>query len=225
MQNFFVFLIGILCFSTKIALNTNIIYSIFNKKLNYEILNEYEQQRFLIYISPFKNKIYCLSKCSLLENCSLVEIKNKTCKYYSKLGTYYLAKSINKSLIYFRKNLDLFLLNTSRINGLKNYWSFSNDSLDIIGENHMFGGFNWRFAEDKFGSKLSAIRFEMGFREIQSGVYFDTDFTISVWVKMYNFSNLVRLLDFASIPGQDNFYINLYDNSPKNEFFLELKIH
>ena len=67
----------------------------------------------------------------------------------------------------------------------------------------MYNGYNVKFANDRFGNPNSAIRFTQGYYQIPPWVYFNGDFTVSVWIKAINTINLETIIDFGNI-GSDN---------------------
>ena len=61
-----------------------------------------------------------------------------------------------------------------------NYWSFDATYKDEIGNANLFDGMNVTPTENRFGSSQTAIRFREGFLKVPSGVYYNSDFTITV---------------------------------------------
>ena len=106
--------------------------------------------------------------------------------------------------------------------GLINYWPMDNNSTDIIGNANMYNGYNVQFVSDRFGNQNSAIRFSKGYYQVPSGVYFDGDFSVSVWIKINVQIQGASILDFSydcnyysdnviisSLPSYKQLYSNL----------------
>ena len=97
---------------------------------------------------------------------------------------------------------------TRYLNGLVNYWPIDNHVNDTVSKANMYNGVNVEFVEDRFKIPNSAIRFSGGSYQIKPGVYFNGDFTISVWVRIIN--SLVqrgRIFDFTNDATGDNVYL------------------
>jgi hypothetical protein len=59
----------------------------------------------------------------------------------------------------------------------------SNNLNDKVGGAHLFGGGDYSFVNDRFSQPNSAIHIK-GYLNIPEGIYFDHDFTISVWIQL-----------------------------------------
>lgn len=81
--------------------------------------------------------------------------------------------------------------------GLINYWSFTNNYQDSVGGAHLFGGFSYSLAEDRFGNPNSSLSLQNGYMQIPDGVYFDGPFTIAAWVLVRSVQNDSQLLEFG----------------------------
>ena len=89
------------------------------------------------------------------------------------------------------------------MNGLRNYWPIKNDtqdyidSYDIIKEDlnvyDMIG-----YDLDRFQNPNGAIYMNPGFYSLPPGFYFDTSFSFLVWIKVLNFTNWGRIIDFGN---------------------------
>jgi hypothetical protein len=82
--------------------------------------------------------------------------------------------------------------------GLINYWPLDNHVNDTVGGAHMYNGYNFEFVSDRFGDPNSAIRFTEGYYQIPPGVYFNGDYTISVWIKAINTLDAGIIMDFGN---------------------------
>jgi hypothetical protein len=89
---------------------------------------------------------------------------------------------------------------------------------DTIGGAHMYNGYNVEFVNDRFGNPNSAIRFTEGYYQIPPGVYFNGDFTISVWYKPINTLYSGTIMTFGNI-GSDNIQLI---NSDKLNFHIHV---
>jgi hypothetical protein len=72
--------------------------------------------------------------------------------------------------IWLFKTLTLFLF---QVAGLINYWPIqSRNVLDYVGGAHLYGGANWNYTADRFGTAGSAISLSSGYLQAPTGVYF-----------------------------------------------------
>ncbi len=63
---------------------------------------------------------------------------------------------------------------------------------------------------DRFDSYLSSLWVNVGYVTFPSGVYFNGDFTVSIWVKPLTLSaNCMRIFDFGNGAGFDNVFLTL----------------
>ena len=93
----------------------------------------------------------------------------------------------------------------SKIEGLVNYWSFSNHTCDLIGKADLLGGINVSFTGDLLSSPNSAIRLNDGYLIIPAGIYFTGgNFTIMAWVNIRAYNSFFRLIDFGNGQEKDN---------------------
>lgn len=88
-------------------------------------------------------------------------------------------------------------------NGLTNYWTMNNLN-DSKGGANAFDGDSFQFVEDRFGRPNSAIRFNFGYLQVPSGVYFNGDLTVSVWAKLNSKVAWSRIIDFGNGPDLNN---------------------
>lgn len=78
------------------------------------------------------------------------------------------------------------------------------DTTDIIAGADLINGVNVAWTTDRDGISNTAIHFDSGYYSVPSGIYFKGDLTISAWVKMNEYVNWQRLIDFGNGPAQDN---------------------
>ena len=88
--------------------------------------------------------------------------------------------------------------------GLSNYWSMDNHVNDTAGGAHLYNGSNVQFVNDRFGNSNSAIRFSDGFYLVPPGVYFNRDFTVSLWIKPIRSFGGGPVFDFGNGYSSDN---------------------
>jgi WD40 repeat protein len=97
-------------------------------------------------------------------------------------------------------------------NSLINYWPMSSLN-DSIGGATLFGGSNYSFVEDRFGTPNSAIYFNNGYLQIPSGVYFSDDFTITAWIYLKSCTHLAKIIYFGNGVSNDNVIFGINDNT------------
>ena len=107
--------------------------------------------------------------------------------------------------------------------GLINYWPMDNNATDKIGNANMYNGYNVQFVDDRFGKPNSAIRFSDGYYQVPSGVYFNGDYTIAVWVKINVQIPSSRIIDFNNGCYMDNTILatsNMGNSQPYLQQFI-----
>ena len=116
--------------------------------------------------------------------------------------------------------IDFFYLSLN--NGLVNYWPMDNQLTDIVGGANMYNGYNVEFVKDRFGNSNSAIRFTEGYYQVPPGVYFNGDFTVSVWIKPINvFNQWARIIDFGNGGLSDNIqFLSSYSDRGQPTFYV-----
>jgi hypothetical protein len=146
-----------------------------------------------------ENIIYdCYKKCNKMKNCVMLSYKLNQCKLYSQVRY---SISITTSPCLFEKKIKDY----SSINAyLTNHWPFNNNLNDIISRADLYGGSNYSFTTDRLNSKLSALYLNQGFLRAPTGVYFNGEFTISVWIKPSSAPNKGRIVDFGGGTGIEN---------------------
>ena len=97
-------------------------------------------------------------------------------------------------------------------NSLINYWPMSSLN-DLVGGATLFGGSNYSFVEDRFGTPNSAIYFNNGYLQIPSGVYFSDDFTITVWIYLKSCTHLAKIIHFGNGVSNNNIIFGMNDNT------------
>lgn len=76
-----------------------------------------------------------------------------------------------------------------------NYWPIWGNTNDLVGGLHLKNGTNVSLTIDRFGYANSALFFNDGFYDLPDGVYFNSSFTLSAWIKVYETRYMCRLLE------------------------------
>jgi hypothetical protein len=97
-------------------------------------------------------------------------------------------------------------------NTLINHWPMSSLN-DSVGGATLFGGSNYSFVADRFGTPNSAIYFNNGYLQIPSGVYFSGDFTITAWIYLKSCTHLARIIHFENGVSDNNVIFGMNDNT------------
>jgi len=95
-----------------------------------------------------------------------------------------------------------------------------NNLSDVMSGANLYGGSNYCFASDRFGSPNSAIYFYKGYLQVPSGVYFSSEFTFTAWINLVRYQDWSRIIDFGNGQGIDNVLLsfkqkNLQTNNPQ----------
>ena len=69
---------------------------------------------------------------------------------------------------------------------LINYWSFNGNYNDSVGSANLFNGTNNALGADRFGNPNSALYLSNGYMQIPPGFYFNSSYSITVWVYFTN---------------------------------------
>ena len=142
----------------------------------------------------FDNKYDCFGKCSNRQDCKMLSYKINTCKLFNTVR-YSLTISTTGPFLFEKFSPDFSLINAY----LTNHWPFNNNLNDIISGANLYGGLGNSFATDRLNQQLSAIYLNNQYLQVPSGIYFKTDFTVSVWVKTFRLANWDRIIDFGKI--------------------------
>jgi hypothetical protein len=110
---------------------------------------------------------------------------------------------------------------------LINYWPMSN-LYDAVGGANLFGGGNYSFTSDRFGSPNSAIYFNKGYLQVPEGVYFKGDFTFTAWIYLKSYQSYSRIFDFGNGTANDVLAMNASSSKISGLIYnrsFELYIH
>jgi hypothetical protein len=111
------------------------------------------------------------------------------------------------STIHFYYNGGMFMYypitqKTALSTGLVAYYPFNGTFNDASGNGHTGSPIGGVYSTtDRFGNPFSAMEFrsnESGYIDCPPAVYFNSDFTISSWVKINDHNNWQNLLDFGT---------------------------
>ena len=92
---------------------------------------------------------------------------------------------------------------------LSNYWTFNSNLRDLITGASLINPVNITFTSDKSGTYSNAISLNYGSICLPSGIYFDGDFTLALWIKVRSIpSSYTKIVDFNSLYQTD--YVSLY---------------
>ena len=80
---------------------------------------------------------------------------------------------------------------------------------DIIGCSHMSQGTNTSFTLDRNGKSNAALALNMGYTSVPNGVYFNSAFTISLWLYPLGVQMYSKIFDFGNGASFDNVIFNL----------------
>ena len=69
---------------------------------------------------------------------------------------------------------------------------------DYAGSSHMIYGANNTLSSDRFNNPNSALDFQSGYNTVPSGVYFNGDFTFTVWIYYNQNAVSARILEFSN---------------------------
>jgi len=83
--------------------------------------------------------------------------------------------------------------------GLINYWPIKNNMDDYVGSSHMTYAANNYFSSDRFNNTNSALNFVNGYNIVPSGVYFNGDFTVTLWISYNQMIDWSRILEFSNL--------------------------
>ena len=140
----------------------------------------------------------------------MILYKAKQCQLFKAIDRQYFTPSLGKFL--FQRKFP----NNDDINkGLINYWAFTNNSLDSVGNANLYNGVGVSFTFDRYGSPNSALNLSNGYYQVPTGVYFNGGpFSIAAWINMRATSYSARLIDFGLGQSNNNIVFCVFlDNS------------
>jgi len=78
-----------------------------------------------------------------------------------------------------------------------------------VGNAHLTDSTSCIFVMDRFGNPNSAIYLNKSFLQVPSGVYFEGDFTITVWINLKSYNSLTTIIDFGNGPSKNNIVLGM----------------
>jgi hypothetical protein len=128
--------------------------------------------------------------------CFVVNTQYSMCEISCQAGFLCSTTTLTNSSI-------ITITSIASVNNLTNYWPMSNLS-DVVGGANLFGGGNYSFVSDRFGSPNSAIYFNKGYLQVPEGVYFSGDFTVTAWIFLKSYQSWSRIFEFGNGRDSDN---------------------
>ncbi|CAF0869156.1 unnamed protein product [Brachionus calyciflorus] len=157
------------------------------------------------YGDDFKSLYYDKNDCAYLcedhPDCNYFTWANNIC--------YLKTKPLGQQPTYLENGLCGWIEGRRKLAKLINYWPMSNLK-DIIGGAHLYGGINYEFTYDRFQNPKSALGLNKGYIQVPSGVYFDGDFTITLWIKINSYQSWSRIIDFGGGSPLDNVIVSMH---------------
>ena len=101
--------------------------------------------------------------------------------------------------------------------GLTNYWPIKGNINDFVGNSHMIYGANNALFPDRFNNPNAALNFLNGYNTVPTGVYFNGDFTISVWISYNQMTNLTKIIEFSNNKAD---LVSFYSSVNKTGFVI-----
>lgn len=132
--------------------------------------------------------------------CKMISFKQSSCKLF-KTVKYSLSVSTTSPILYEKIDIDYSSIN----NYLTHYWPLNGNLNDIIGGSHYYNLVSGSFVNDRLNSPLSALNINYGTAQAPSDIYFDGDFTVSLWVKLTQ-AQAKPLITFGTNRDDDFFF-------------------
>lgn len=173
-----------------------------SKSLTRDIAFAHSQESFVS-----SGALRCGGRCAAKAFCSiaLFDFNNTVCYLYQLIileQETMLQTTTHDTIIYAKENFDY--LPTSR-------WSFDNDFTDEMpGNMSMYDAINATFVEDRFGNANASVYLNKGYAKMPVGEYMVGDFTLSVWVKIIEWTKYSRLLWLSGAPNGGVFFSVCY---------------
>jgi hypothetical protein len=87
------------------------------------------------------------------------------------------------------------------------------DLKDAVRADHLNYGLNYLFVKDRFGNTESAVYFSNGFLQAPFDTYFSNSFTVTLWINLKSFKNIISIIDFANATSSNSVSLGLRKNS------------
>jgi len=103
------------------------------------------------------------------------------------------------------------VLSSSSGDDLISYWPFNGNTHDEIIGIDLYDGLNANLVQDRFGKSNSALQLENGYYKVPFGVYFNYEFTLTIWIKLNSYRKNGVIIDFGN-NIEDNILISTDDD-------------
>ena len=176
----------------------------------------------LLDTSTANTKYDCFYRCAINPVCKMASLKLNQCKLYSQVRYSVQLYPTSDPCLFAKSNPDYSAITAC----LTNWWPFNNDLKDAITGQSLSNGASFSFTTDRLNTVNSAIYFNNGYLKAPNGVYFNGDFTVSLWIKVRSATGYNRVIDFGNGPDSDNVVLSMSGGSsarPCNYFFVNFK--
>ena len=137
----------------------------------------------------------------------MISFKSNQCKLFKQVKYSLSTNTTRESILY-----EKYVPDYSSINSyLTNHWPFNNDFNDIIGGATLYNPVSCSFTTDRLNTQSSALFLNRGYVRAPTGIYFNGDFTMTVWVKLLEYAHK-SLVTFGT-NQQDDVYLGIDYNS------------
>ena len=161
----------------------------------------------LISAQTVSNKFECAQKCSQISTCKMISFKSNQCKLFKQVKYSLSTNTTRESILY-----EKYVPDYSSINSyLTNHWPFNNDFNDIIGGATLYNPVSCSFTTDRLNTPSSALFLNRGYVRAPTGIYFNGDFTMTVWVKLLEYAH--KAVVAFGTNQQDDVYLGINYNS------------
>ena len=143
----------------------------------------------------------CSLQCNINLDCDLLTYIGNECKLYFKNAFDHLIVA-TEPLLHVKIKGHAMLIS---------YWPFNGELIDVVRGKNMIIRKSASFSEDKNGKISSALDLNVGYVQAPEGVYFEGDFTITVWVFLRSVLYWARILDFGNGDSSDNIELSFSD--------------
>lgn len=141
-----------------------------------------------------RKKIRCIQACNLNSSCNIVIYNSK-----SLLCSICKREAINELVEADLEEKTTVYQTKMTFEGLINYWPIVNDLQDYISTSDLSPGQldaseTVGFTQDRFNNTNGSI-FMTGYYTLPPGIYFGSQYSFLVWVKVIAFNNYSRVID------------------------------
>lgn len=142
-----------------------------------------------------RKKIRCIQACNLNSSCNIVIYNSK-----SLLCSICKREAINELVEADLEEKTTVYQTKMTFEGLINYWPIVNDLQDYISTSDLSPGQldaseTVGFTQDRFNNTNGSIFMNPGYYTLPPGIYFGSQYSFLVWVKVIAFNNYSRVID------------------------------